>query len=191
MYGAKTELDLTDLIPILNAYQYLSKESIVEKVEKGLYVSVDYKGTLQNGEVFDTSNGSQPIEVQMGGGQLIAGFERELLGMSLNEKKMFTLDPEDAYGQRDESLSREFARADFPREMEPRVGMFIALQTPEGRQMPARITHLDDEKLSVDLNHPLAGESLTFEIEVVGISNVPTQSRAGCGSGCDCSGGSC
>ena len=163
----------------------------MEKVEKGLYVSVDYKGTLQNGEVFDTSHGSRPLEVQMGAGQLFEGFERELIGMSLNEKKMFTLDPEDAYGQRDESLTRDFPRADFPQEMEPRVGLTIALRTPEGQQMPAQITHLDDEKLSVDLNHPLAGESLTFEIEVVGISSAPTQSHGGCGSGCDCSGGSC
>ena len=165
----------------------------MEKVETGLYVSVDYKGTLQNGEVFDTSQGGQPLEVQMGVGQLIEGFERELMGMSINEKKMFTLSPEDAYGQRDESHIRDFARADFPPEMEPQVGMTIALQTPEGRQMPAQITHLDDEKLSVDLNHPLAGEPLTFEIEVVGISSTATQSNGGCGcgSGCDCSSGSC
>lgn len=160
----------------------------MEKVEKGLYVSVDYKGTLQNGEVFDTSHGSRPLEVQMGAGQLIEGFERELIGMSLNQKKMFTLDPEDAYGQRDESLTRDFPRADFPQEMEPRVGLTIALRTPEGQQMPAQITHLDDEKLSVDLNHPLAGEPLTFEIEVVGINSAPTQPHAGCGSGCHCSG---
>lgn len=158
----------------------------MEKVETGLYVSVDYKGTLQNGEVFDTSQGSQPLEVKMGVGQLIEGFERELLGMSLNEKKTFTLNPDDAYGQRDESLTREFARADLPPEMEPRIGMMIALRSPDGRQMPAKITHLDDEKLSVDLNHPLAGESLTFEIEVVGINDAPTQSHTGCGSGCDC-----
>jgi len=163
----------------------------VEKVEKGLYVSVDYTGTLQNGEVFDTSQGGQPLEVQMGVGQLIEGFERELMGMSLSDKKTFTLSPEDAYGQRDDSLTREFARADFPPEIEPKIGMTIALQTPEGRQMPAQITHLDDEKLSVDLNHPLAGESLTFEIEVVGISRTQTQSHAGCGCGCDCSSGSC
>ena len=163
----------------------------MENVEKGLYVSVDYKGTLQNGEVFDSSHEGQPLEVQMGVGQLIEGFEKELMGMSLNEKKTFTLNPEDAYGQVDESLARDFARADFPPEMEPRVGMTIALQSPEGRQMPARITYLDDEKVSVDLNHPLAGESLTFEIEVVGISSAPTQSHAGCGSGCDCTGGSC
>lgn len=165
----------------------------MEKVENGLYVSVDYKGTLQNGEVFDSSQGGQPLEVQMGVGQLIEGFERELMGMSLSDKKNFTLSPEDAYGQRDDSLTRDFARTDFPPEMEPQVGMTIALQTPEGRQTPAQITHLDGEKLSVDLNHPLAGESLTFEIEVVGISSTATQSHAGCGcgSGCDCSSGSC
>ncbi len=158
----------------------------MEKVENGLYVSVDYKGTLQDGVVFDTSHGGQPLEVKMGVGQLVQGFEKELMGMALNEKKTFTLNPEDAYGQRDENLTRDFARADFPPEMEPRVGMMIALQTPEGRQMPAKITHLDDEKVSLDLNHPLAGESLTFEIEVVGINDTPTQSHAGCGSGCDC-----
>jgi len=160
----------------------------VDKVENGLYVSVDYRGTLQNGDVFDDSHGRQPLEVHMGVGQLIAGFEKQLMGMALNDKKRFTLDPEDAYGQRDESLTRDFARADLPAEMEPQVGMMIALQSPEGQQMPAKITHLDDEKLSVDLNHPLAGESLTFEIEVVGISESPTQSHAGCGSGCACSG---
>jgi peptidylprolyl isomerase len=162
----------------------------MQKVEKGLYVSVDYKGTLQNGEVFDSSYGNQPLEVQIGGGQLIEGFERELMGMSLNEKKMFTLTPEDAYGERDESLSREFARADLPPDMKPSVGMMVALQTPEGQQMPAQITHLDDKKISLDLNHPLAGEQLTFEIEVVGISSAPTRSHAGCGSDCDCSGAS-
>ena len=160
----------------------------MEKVENGLFISVDYKGTLQNGEVFDSSHGRQPLEVQMGVGQLIAGFESELMGMVLNEKKIFTLDPENAYGQRDESLMRDFARADFPPEMEPKVGMMLALQSPEGQQMPAKITHLDDEKLSVDLNHPLAGESLTFEIEVVGISDAATRSQADCGSGCNCAG---
>ena len=163
------------------------KEKIVEKVENGLYVSVDYKGSLQNGEVFDTSHGRHPLEVQIGSGQLIAGFENELMGMSLNQKKKFTLDPESAYGQRDDGLIREFARADLPPEIKPEIGMTLALQSPEGRQMPARITHLDDENLSLDLNHPLAGEALTFEIEVVGISDSPTQSHAGCGSGCDCS----
>ncbi len=158
----------------------------MKKVENGLYISIDYTGTLQNGEVFDSSQERQPLEVQVGVGQLIKGFERELMGMSVNQKKSFTLSPEDAYGNRDESLTRDFARSDFPADLEPQVGMTIGLQTAEGRRMPALITHLDEEKLSVDLNHPLAGESLNFDIEVVGISAIPTQSRSGCGCGSNC-----
>jgi peptidylprolyl isomerase len=161
----------------------------VEKVENGMFVSVDYKGSLENGEVFDTSQGRQPLEVQMGAGQLIKGFEKELMGMAVNDKKVFTLDPENAYGQRDENLTQSFARSEVPPEMNPQVGMTVGLHTPEGRQVPARITHVDDEKLTLDLNHPLAGESLTFEIEVVGISSTRTQSPTGCGSGCSCSSG--
>ena len=161
----------------------------MEKVENGIFVSVDYKGTLENGQVFDTSHGRQPLEIQMGAGQLIEGFETELLGMALNEKKVFTLAPENAYGQRDESLTHSFPRSEVPSGMNPHVGMTIGLTTPEGRQVPARIVHLDDDKLTMDLNHPLAGESLTFEIEVVGISITPTQMPMACGSGCDCSSG--
>jgi peptidylprolyl isomerase len=161
----------------------------VEKVENGIFVSVDYKGTLGNGQVFDTSHGRQPLEIQMGEGQLIKGFENELMGMALNDKKVFTLAPEDAYGQRDENQTHSFPRSEVPSGMNPQVGMTIGLTTQEGHQVPARIVHLDDEKLTMDLNHPLAGESLTFEIEVVGISSTPTQKPGSCGCGCDCSSG--
>ena len=161
----------------------------MEKVENGSFVSVDYKGILENGQVFDTSYGRRPIEIQMGAGQLIKGFENELMGMALNEKKVFTLAPEDAYGHRDEDQTHSFPRSEVPPEMNPRVGMTIGLSNPEGQQVPARIVHLDDEKLTLDLNHPLAGETLTFEIEVVGISSSPTQKPMSCGCGCDCSSG--
>lgn len=163
----------------------------MEKVENGIYVSVDYKGTLQNGEVFDTSRGRRPLEIQMGAGQLIEGFENALLGMSLNEKKAFTLDPEKAYGLRDETLTHAFDRKDVPPEMDLELGQTVALSTPEGQQVPARIVEVDDRQVTVDMNHPLAGEALTFEIEVVGISRTPTQAAEGCGSGCDCSSGCC
>jgi peptidylprolyl isomerase len=159
----------------------------MEKVESGHFVSVHYKGTLQNGEVFDTSEGRHPLEVEMGAGQIISGFEEALMGMSLNEKKVFTLDPVDAYGQKDESLTHSFPRADVPAEINPEVGQTVALSSPEGRQVPAMITEVDDEKVVVDLNHPLAGQTLTFDIEVVGISATATQDPAGCGSGCVCS----
>jgi peptidylprolyl isomerase len=144
------------------------------KVENGIFVSVDYKGTLQNGEVFDTSSG-QPLEVQIGAGKVIKGFEEALLGMSLNEKKIFTIEPEDAYGQRDESLKRVFARAEVPPEIDLQVGQIVGIRSQEGQQIPARIVRVDDENVTADMNHPLAGEVLHFEIEVKGISSTPTQ----------------
>ncbi|MBW2366764.1 MAG: peptidylprolyl isomerase [Deltaproteobacteria bacterium] len=160
----------------------------MEKVENDQFVQVEYQGTLNNGDVFDSSNGRRPLEFQMGAGQMIKGFEAAVLGMSLNEKKSIALEPEDAYGHRDEELTRVFERSEVPPGMNPEVGQTISLSTPDGRQIPARIFDLDDEKITLDLNHPLAGESLNFDIEVVGITDAPTQQH-GCGSGCDCSGG--
>jgi peptidylprolyl isomerase len=166
----------------------------MEKVADGLFVSVDYKGTLQNGKIFDTSEGRQPLEVQMGAGQLIQGFENALMGMALNEKKTFTLTPEEAYGVVDEDRKHTFPQSDVPAEMDPQVGQTVGLTAQDGQQVPARIIAVNDEGVTVDLNHPLAGESLTFAIEVVGINATATQ-PAGCGCGCDCasdeSGGGC
>jgi peptidylprolyl isomerase len=161
----------------------------MEKVVNGKYVSVNYKGTLENGDIFDTTEGCQPMEVQMGSGQIIKGFEDAILGMSINDKKVFTIDPEDAYGHRIEGYVQTIPRKEMPSGMEVEQGDFIGIQTPDGRQIPAQVTELDDEKLVLDLNHPLAGMTLTFEVEVVGISDTPTQEDEGCSSGCDCSSG--
>lgn len=163
----------------------------MQKVENELFISVDYTGTLESGEVFDTSDGGQPIEIQIGAGELIQGFEDALMDMVLNEKKTFTLEPEVAYGERDDDLIHEFARSEVPPEMDPQVGQTIALSTPDGQQVPAQICQVDDEKVCIDMNHPLAGKALTFEIEVVGISATRTQEPTGCGCGCDCASGSC
>lgn len=162
----------------------------MQTVEEGAFVSVSYKGTLENGEQFDSSEGRPPLEFKVGGGQMIKGFDAQVRGMSLNEKKEFTLAPEEAYGERNEEHQHEFPRAEIPAEITPEVGQTLALTTPQGQQIPARIIAVDDEKVTFDLNHPLAGLSLTFEIEVVGISDTPTQQPVGCGgdcsSGCEC-----
>lgn len=159
----------------------------MEKVENSVFVSLHYKGTLQDGEVFDTSKGRDPLEVQMGAGQLIPGLEKALMGMSLKEKKVLTIKPEEAYGYVDESLTHSFDRSDVPSEMNAEVGQVVALTSPEGQQVPAQIIEVNAEQVVVDLNHPLAGETLTFDIEVVGISSAPTQDHTGCGTGCACS----
>ena len=158
----------------------------MQKVEKGVFVSVAYTGTLENGEVFDTSEGRAPMEFQTGAGQLIKGFENAVMGMSLNEKKEFTLQPEEAYGLRDETQLHDFPRADLPPGVTPKLGDTVAFSTPQGQQIPATLVKMDDESLTFDMNHPLAGKTLTFAIEVVGISDTPTQQPHSCGSGCGC-----
>ncbi len=157
----------------------------MEKAGDGKFVSVEYTGTLQNGQVFDTSKERDPLEVHMGTGQMIPGFEKALQGMAVNEKKTFTLTPEEAYGERDESRTQEFDRKDVPPEITPEVGQVVALTASTGQQIPAQIAQVTDEKITLDLNHPLAGESLTFEIEIVGISDTSAQPQAGCGCGCE------
>ncbi len=159
----------------------------MEKVTDGLYVLVEYTGTLENGDVFDTSKGRQPLELQMGAGQLIPGFESALVGMSLNETKVFTLNPEDAYGPRDEERMVTFKRSELPPQLDPQVGQPIGMTSPDGQRFPAVIAKVDDAEVTVDINHPLAGQKLTFDIKVVGINEQATQ-QAGCGCGCDCSG---
>ena len=94
----------------------------MQKVENGLFVSVDYTGTLDNGEEFDSSKGRQPLEFKAGAGQMIPGFASAVMGMSLNETKTFTLSPEEAYGERDDSRTYDFPRAQIPQGMEPQVG---------------------------------------------------------------------
>jgi peptidylprolyl isomerase len=154
----------------------------MSKVKNGKYVQVHYEGTLQNGDIFDTSQGGLPLEIKVGEGQLISGFEEALIGMEMDEAKKFTLPPEKAYGDRDESLERSFERSQIPPEMDPKVGDTVALHTAQGHTVPVRIKGVDDQNVVVDLNHPLAGETLTFDIRVVGITDQPTQ--AGCGCGC-------
>jgi peptidylprolyl isomerase len=157
---------------------------MMEKVENGVYVQVDYHGTLADGQVFDSSQGRQPLEVKMGCGQLIQGFEAALMGMSLNEKKTITLTPDEAYGQRDENQKHTFSRDQVPPQMTPQVGQTVALSGPSGQQVPGTIAEVTDEAVTVDLNHPLAGKTLVFDIEVVGITEEPTQVAPSCG--CDC-----
>jgi len=163
----------------------------MEKVASGLFVSIDYTGTLEDGEVFDSSEGCPPLEVQMGGGHLIPGFESALMGMSLNESKTFTLSPDEAYGHRDDTCVHEFPKSEIPDGMTPEVGQTLMLNTPQGQQIPARVDSIDNEKIIFDLNHPLAGKTLTFAIKVVGISATATQQNDACGCGCDCGDGGC
>ena len=144
--------------------------------EDGKFVSVHYTGTLDSGEVFDTSQGRQPLEFEMGKGKLIQGFEDAVRGLQLNESKTVTLSASEAYGERDDSLLRSFDRSTLPKEINPEVGQTVALQSSQGQKIPATISHVDDKTVVVDMNHPLAGQALTFEIHLVAVKDSASQS---------------
>ena len=99
-------------------------------VEKGNFVKVSYTGRLESGEVFDSTDGCEPVEIEIGSGNLIKGFEDALLGMTLNEKKTFSLTPDEAYGQRNDALEQSFSRSDTPDDFQPKVGEIVGLQSP-------------------------------------------------------------
>ena len=156
----------------------------MRKVADGDFVKVHYTGRFGDGEVFDSSSGCQPIEVQIGANDVIAGFEGALMGMGLMEKKTFSLEPAEAYGEREEGLEQTFARSDFPPDFNAEVGQVIILQDREQGQYPAMVKALEDDQVVLDLNHPLAGKALTFDIEVVEINDQATASACGCGCSC-------
>jgi len=141
----------------------------MSKVKEGSKVKVDYTGTLENGKVFDTSVGKAPIEFTVGDKQVIKGFEDNIKGMKLGEEKDFKLGKELAYGDFNPQLVKEVPRDKLPQDAEPKVGMTLALKSQDGRTYGARITEVGDATVKIDLNHPLAGQSLNFKIKVVDI----------------------
>lgn len=143
----------------------------MSQVKKNDKIKVHYTGKLKNGEVFDSSVDREPLEFQVGQGQIIPGFENGVLDMKLNEKKTLVIPSEEAYGEPREDLIHEIAKEHLPQEMEPEVGMGLVSRSPEGQEIPLIVKEVKDDSIVVDANHPLAGKELTFEIEVVGIND--------------------
>jgi FKBP-type peptidyl-prolyl cis-trans isomerase 2 len=142
----------------------------MEKVKDKDTVSVHYTGTLENGEVFDTSKDRDPLSFTVGEGQMIPGFENAVRGMELNESKTIKIAPEDAYGEVRNDLVQQLSRTQLPPDLEPHVGQQLASQLPDGQQIIVTVKEIDSESITIDANHPLAGKELTFEIEVVAIN---------------------
>ena len=138
-------------------------------VEKGNKIKVEYEGKLENGEVFDASkNHGKPLEFVAGEGMVVAGFDNAVLGMNEGEEKEVTLKPEEAYGQKEERAVQS-----VPKQMMPegiKEGMSIGIPLENGQTIPARITNVSDEQVTIDMNHPLAGKTLNFKIKVLEIA---------------------
>ncbi|MEJ2215452.1 MAG: peptidylprolyl isomerase [Gemmatimonadota bacterium] len=142
---------------------------MTQQAKSGDQVAVHYTGKLDSGEVFDSSTGKDPIRFELGSGQVIPGFERAVQGMAVGDTREIRIEPEDAYGQPSDELVVEVARTQLPDDVEPAVGMPLQVQTGGGQQRVARITGVADDSVTLDLNHPLAGRALNFELELMEI----------------------
>ncbi|MBV9210939.1 MAG: peptidylprolyl isomerase [Acidobacteria bacterium] len=140
-----------------------------EQAKKGDTVRVHYEGRFTDGQVFDSSAGGEPLEFELGSGQVIAGFDEGVTGMSVGDKKLIEIEAEDAYGARNEALTSVVPRDSINLESEPESGTHLILQLPDGKEIPVAITEVTDESITLDANHPLAGQKLIFDIELVGI----------------------
>ena len=133
-------------------------------------VKVHYKGTLSNGEVFDSSEGREPLEFTLGTGQIIPGFEKGIIGMQVDESKTINIPAAEAYGEPREELKQEVQKAQLPPEIQPEVGLQLISRAPDGREIPLVVTEVKEDSIIVDSNHPLAGKDLTFEITLLSIN---------------------
>ena len=155
-------------------------------VKSGDKIKVQYIGTLNDGKVFDSSEGKAPLQFQVGAGQVIPGFDKAVDGLKMNEEKTFTIPSAEAYGQLRKELVHVIDRKQLPDKPEPKIGMVLVMQTPDHHQIPARIVKVEADKVTLDLNHPLAGQDLTFKVKVVGISEDDEEQCGDCSSCCGC-----
>ena len=141
----------------------------MSKVKENDTVRVHYTGKLTSGEVFDSSLEREPLEVALGQGSLIPGFEKGLLDMEVSEKKTINIPMTEAYGEVQKELFQEIGKEQLPAEIKPEVGMGLVARGEDGSERQLRIADVKDDSIIVDANHPLAGQDLVFELELVEI----------------------
>jgi FKBP-type peptidyl-prolyl cis-trans isomerase 2 len=142
----------------------------VAQASSGDTVHVHYTGRLEDGTVFDSSEGRDPLEFKLGEGSVIAGFEEAVEGLAEGESADARLEPEQAYGQVRDDLVMAVPREQLPDGMSPDVGDQLAMQTQDGQNVPVTVVETDESSIRIDANHPLAGKTLIFELELVKIA---------------------
>jgi peptidylprolyl isomerase len=145
------------------------KRIIMQEAKKGDKVKVHYHGKLTSGETFDSSAGREPLEFEIGSGSVIKGFDDGVSGMKVGEKKTINIPVDEAYGQRSEDMLIEFPKDRFPKDMEIKEGMQLMMSNGTGQNIPVIVVEVKDDDVILDANHPLAGEDLIFDIELVEI----------------------
>ena len=135
-----------------------------KKVKK---IKFHYTGKLENGEKFDSSEGRAPLEFEPGKNMIIPGLEKALVKMKKGDKKTVTVKSKEGYGEPRKDLIKEIPKGPIPKEMKLEKGTIIYLRTPEGHPFPVKVEEVKDKTVVLDMNHPLAGKTLIFEVEIV------------------------
>jgi peptidylprolyl isomerase len=144
-------------------------EVVMSTAQYGDTVTVHYTGVLESGEVFADSKGEEPIELTIGDGQYIHGFEHSVVGMEVGETKTVTIPPEEAFGTRRDELVVTVDREQFPEDLDPAVGQRYQVKQEDGEALEVTVADLDEQTVTLDANHPLAGYTLTFHIQLVAV----------------------
>ena len=139
------------------------------QAKPGDTVKIHYTGRLEDGTVFDSSADREPLEFTLDGGQVIPGFEQAVVGMTPGESKTEKIPMDQAYGPHRPEMVLEVSRQQMPPELQPEVGQQLPVQQPDGQTIPVFVTEVTESTVTLDANHPLAGEDLTFDIELVEI----------------------
>ncbi|SFW60685.1 FKBP-type peptidyl-prolyl cis-trans isomerase [Chitinophaga sancti] len=141
----------------------------MQAVKNGDKVRVHYHGRLTNGTTFDSSEGRDPLEFEVGAGMVIKGFDNGVVDMKVGEKKTLNIPVEEAYGPKNDELIMDFPKENIPADLNPQVGMELQMSNPQGQVFPVKVAAISTEFITLDANHPLAGEPLVFDIELVEI----------------------
>lgn len=144
----------------------------MQQVKAGDKIKVHYHGKLRSGETFDSSEGREPLEFTVGSGQVIKGFDDGVMGMQPGDKKTIEIDVINAYGEKQKEMIIEFPKNQFPEDMNPEEGMQLMMNNGQGQSFPVVIIEVKEESVILDANHPLAGQDLIFELELVSIEPV-------------------
>ncbi|CAB5132642.1 FKBP-type peptidyl-prolyl cis-trans isomerase SlyD (EC [Olavius algarvensis associated proteobacterium Delta 3] len=140
------------------------------QAKSGDNVKVHYTGKLQEGDVFDSSDGREPLEFRIGDGKVIAGFEQGVVGMEVGDKKQISIPPEQGYGVRNEEIVAVIERELLPKKIDTSVGQQLQVKQQDGTVLQLMVTAETEENVTLDANHPLAGKTLLFDVELVEIA---------------------
>ena len=141
----------------------------MSQVKSGDKIKVHYTGKLEDGEGFDSSREREPLEFTVGAGNVIPGFDTGVIGMAAGDQKTVTIEAEQAYGMRRDELMLEVKKDVFPDNITPEVGQQLKMDQPDGQAVDVVVSEMKGEMVTLDANHPLAGKTLIFEIELVTI----------------------